>query len=176
MSQKRSYVHVPEAPATVPAVTCDPCSSGGRYRAGIQGGYTGWGGEGYTGYYPAARGDLRNQRSGPRKPLQGAGVGGFLRSGALGDGGGSQDHPSGPVGHPWYPPCPGTLIAASQPKGRELTSFPLKLVKTRKCHQKVVKRPVIVPILQNGSRKSPLDFLGFPYFTAFSHKELIGSF
>ena len=55
-------------------------------------------------------------------------------------------------------------------------TFPVKLVKTAMCHQNMLKRPVIVPILQNRSRKSPLDFLGFPFLPAFSHKELMGYF
>ena len=38
------------------------------------------------------------------------------------------------------------------------------------------KRPVIVPISQNGSEKSPLDFLRFPFLAAFSHKELMVPF
>ena len=60
---------------------CSRCggTGPGAWLGGYWGGYTGWVIPGYT--QPPARGepDLR-QRSGPRKPLQGAGVGG-LRAG-----------------------------------------------------------------------------------------------
>ena len=46
-------------------------------------------------------------------------------------------------------------------KGRDLTSFLRNLDKTAKCHQNVSKRPPLVPILQNGSVKSPLEILRF---------------
>ena len=53
-------------------------------------------------------------------------------------------------------------------------TFLVKLVKTAKCHQNMSKRPVLVPIFQNGSRKSPLKILRFPFSVAFSPKELMG--
>ena len=59
---------------------------------------------------------------------------------------------------------------------RELTSFPIKLVKTAKCRRKVSKRSTLVPISQNGVQKSPLGILRFPYLLAFSPKELMGHF
>ena len=52
----------------------------------------------------------------------------------------------------------------------------IKLVKTAKCHQNSSKRPVIVPIFKNGLGKSPLEFLGFLFWPAFSPKELMGHF
>ena len=75
-------------------------------------------------------------------------------------------------------PCRGLPVPGPcrDPPGRDLTSFPVKLVKTAKCHRKVSIRPVIVPNLKNGSIKSPLDFLRFPLYAAFSHKELMGRF
>ena len=83
-------------------------------------------------------------------------------------------HPCGarsvPLGPPWQGP------PLSSRRGRHLTSFPVKLVKTAKCHRKVSKRPILVPICQNGVQKSPLDFLGYSFSLAFSHKELMGSF
>ena len=86
------------------------------------------------------------------------------------------DHPSGPVGSLQAPPCHLPENAASWPIRRDSTSFSIKLVKTAECHQNMSKRPTLVPISQNGSRKSPLDILGFPISLAFSHKELMGMF
>ena len=88
----------------------------------------------------------------------------------------SGDHPAG-SGR--YSPAPGRglpVTSSSSGKGRDSTSFLIKLVKTAKCHQKVSKRPTLVPDFQNGSRKSPLDFLGNTFSPAFSHKELMGLF
>ena len=68
---------------------------------------------------------------------------------------------------------PGPL-PASWPIRRDSTSIPIKLVKTTKCHRKASKRPPVVPNSQNGSQKSPLEILGFPFSLAFSHKELMG--
>ena len=67
-------------------------------------------------------------------------------------------------------------MPASWPIWRELTSISRKLVKTAKCQPNMSKRPVIVPIIQNGVQKSPLDFLGFLFSVAFSHKELMVPF
>ena len=72
---------------------------------------------------------------------------------------------------PWGP---GSLVPPRSSKGRDSSTFPIKLVKTAKCHRKVFKRPVIVPVFQNGPQKSPLGFPGFPFSSAFSHKELMG--
>ena len=179
---KRSYVHVPVVP--YPAV--HDAQNGGAGRVGIpgvyQGGYTGWVIRGHIPSQPALLEEgpaavQRPQGAGPalgRVVRKQAGAG-RTRCSAGGDG--SQDHPAGPVGLPWSPPCPGTLrMPASGPYGRDLTSFPVKLVKTRECHRNITKRPVIVPILRNGSGKSPLDFLRFLFSVAFSHKELMVPF
>ena len=77
-----------------------------------------------------------------------------------------------PVG----PPCTGTLECRLLANKARFEVKPGNLVKTTKCHQKVCKRPALVPILQNGSQKSPLDFYRFPFLVAFSHKELMGLF
>ena len=78
---------------------------------------------------------------------------------------------------PCRPSGPAPLgLSLSSGKGRDSRSILIKLVKTAKCHRKVFKRPVIVPNLQNGLKKSPLDFPGFPFYVAFSHKELMGLF
>ena len=54
--------------------------------------------------------------------------------------------------------------------------FLIKLVKMTKCHQNMLKRPVIVPVCQNRVGKSPLEILRFPFLGAFSPKELMGHF
>ena len=41
---------------------------------------------------------------------------------------------------------------------------------------KSVNKACHAPYLQNGLQKSPLEILRFPYFVAFSHKELMGLF
>ena len=74
VSQKRSFVHVPVVPW--PGVVCGAGHERGVYgyrRVGT-GWYTGWviPGPGTTQRLgPAARGGLKNQRSGPRKPHRG---------------------------------------------------------------------------------------------------------
>ena len=123
----------------------------------------------------AARGDTCDSEAGPGSPSRGAGVGGH-RGRANGGPVRLPDHPAGPVGPPCGPPCLGPLEWPSWTKGRDSDLISIKLVKTAECHQKCAKRPVIVPIFKNGSQMSPLDFLGFPYYAAFSHKELMGRF
>ena len=84
-----------------------------------------------------------------------------------------------PAGPGRYSPAPGRGLPVSSPgsgRGRDSMPFPVKLVKTAKCHRNVMKRPVIVPKSQNGVQKSPLDFLGFTFWPAFSPKELMGHF
>ena len=103
-------------------------------------------------------------------------MGGYLSSGAHGDGGGTQTTPAGPGRSCARPSLSGSLIAALQPKGRDSTLISIKLVKMTKCHRNMSKRPSLVPNSQNGSRKSPLDFLRFYFSAAFSHKELLDHF
>ena len=177
-----SYVHVRGARDTV-FVPGTGMSTGGVwvpgwvYRVGILGVIPGC-----TTQPPRARAETstavqRPQGAGP--PLQGeggteAGAGRPLRDPYVQ----VRPHPT-PAGPGRYSPAPGRGLpgcSSSSWLGRHLRSFPRKLVKTRKCHQKVLKRPVIVPDLQNGSGKSPLDFLGFPILPAFSCKELMGLF
>ena len=164
----------PGGQVSPPAATSRGAVPGYR-RVGYQGGYTGVGTRvGVPGeYYPAARGEVQNQRSGPagscREPewwvLE------------LGRTWGRRRYPeptlrarSVHAGPPWFwvPYC--RLTA----KGRDSTSYSIKLVKTAKCQRKVMKRPVIVPNSQNDLRKSPLEIPGFPFCSAFSHKELMG--
>ena len=111
----------------------------------------------------------------PRKPCRGwSGWG--AGSGRTGDGGGhGQDHPAGPVGPASWPSLSFPLrMPPPGHRGRDSTSFTVKLVKTTKCRSNITKRPVIVPIFKNGSRMSPLEIPGFPLLLAFSHKELMG--
>ena len=88
-----------------PRSTTDACTTG--YSTGMGRGMApGTGirvgaGEGYTGTQPATAKRSMIQRSGPRKPLQGAGVGGIMHSAHWASG----DHPSGPVGTLRAPPC-----------------------------------------------------------------------
>ena len=55
----------------------------------------------------------------------------------------------------------GTLAVAA--KGRHFSIFSIKLVKTPKCHRKVLKRPVIVPISKTASESQLLKFQDFQF-------------
>ena len=150
-------------------------------RVGIQGGYTRVGTGRAIPVHPARCCEevpLAPSEAGPGSP-KGTGVGGVRDRGLQGTvfgGGDGYIPPSGPgqalQGLPWIYPW----NAASGPIRRDYMTFPIKLVKTVKCHQKVSKRPVIVPISQNRRGKSPLGILGFPFPLAFSRKELMGHF
>ena len=146
----------------------------GMVPGGYRGGYTGWVIRDPS-TQPArfARGDPCTAKRAPEAlqglewVVQGSDVQGTAAV--------SQVPPFGPGRSPAEPSLYlGPLIAALQPKGRELRSFPRKLVKTAKCHQNASKRPRLVPIFQNGSEKSPLGILRFPFWASFSHKELMG--
>ena len=116
-----------------------------------------------------------DSEAGPVAPARGAEW--VVRcSGRTGGRGRSQVPPYGP-GRPCWPPCTWDLgNARLLAIGRDLTSYSIKLDKTTKCHQNMSKRPPLVPIFQNGSRKSPLGIPRFPYSQAFSHKELMGHY
>ena len=61
--------------------------------------------------------------------------------------------------HPRWPSLGYTpWNAASWPIWRDLTTFPVKLVKTAECHRNSCKRPVIVPISKTGSKSRLLKF------------------
>ena len=120
--QKRPYVHVPEVPRCMrwvchgAGVRCRGVP-GWVYRVGTR--------EGIPGYYPAARGGSQIQRSGPRK-AHGAWSGWYLGAGRTryGDGGGTAlDHPPGPVGPPWGPPCPGPCKCRLSAKRARFQSY-----------------------------------------------------
>ena len=161
---------------------------GTRYQGevvGVQGctgpgGYTGWvyrvGVPGSTTQPPCAREEqAQPAKRAPDGPA-GAGSGWVGCSGRV-TGGGTAPRTtlrarSGTRTLPVLGPSECRLLAITA----RFHSYSRNLVKTAKCHQNVTKRPVIVPISQNGSRKSPLDFLGFTFWLAFSHKELMGHF
>ena len=92
-----------------------------------------------------------------------------------GDGGG--DGPSTTLrarSVPLGPPCTGTLqIAASWPIRRDLTSFFYKVSQNGEVSSEKCEKACHSPHIQNGSRKSPLEIPGFPFWPAFSHKELM---
>ena len=111
------------------------------------------------------RGAHPDSGAGPGSPA-GAGVGGQGGRGLQGLGtaaGTAISPPSGPGQALQAFPgiCPQN--AALQPKGRDLTSFPIKLVKTAKCRRNMSIRPVIVPISKTGSRSHLLNFLDFHF-------------
>ena len=96
-TSKRSYVHVPGAP--------HHAVEGGLYTGGYRGGV--WLGGYWEGLYRGSTQPLREvpyQRSGPRKPQHGAGVGGYGAGIPLGTVGGTA---------PGYPPSgPGRSLQA----------------------------------------------------------------
>ena len=132
----------------------------GAVRVGILGGYTGWV---IPGYYRHARSSTRKVLPPAERapePLQGV------------EWVGGRAVPAGPSGAPAHPlptpPGPGRSLQAlpgrgwaPRAKGRDSTSFLGNLVKTAKCHQKVLKRPLIVPILKTGSEYHLLNFSDF---------------
>ena len=148
----------------------------GGYRVGILGGYTGWVyGWVLQEYYPATAlsppADQRPEGAGPRSAGVGRKQGGRpLRVPYPG----AHPAPVPPTPAPLGLPGPASLYRdLLAGKGRDSWTFPEKLVKTTKCHRRTSKRPVIVPIFQNASRKSPLEIPRFPFSAAFSHKELM---
>ena len=118
---------------------------------------------GNTGYPATARQGAEPVTSGagPGSPLQGDWSGWVTGAGTV---------PS--ACHPAVRPSPRTthsgpcrpsgarsaVLGLSSGKRRDSTSFPVKLVKTPKCRQKVSKRPVMLPILKTGSESHLLKF------------------
>ena len=124
---------------------------------------------------PMPEESARHSGAGPVGPA-GAGVGGVWCSDVTVGGDGSWYHPPGPVGPHGPSLYQDPRNAHLQPKGRDSMTFTRKLVKTTKCRHNMSKRPVIVPIFQNGLQKSALEILRFPFPAAFSPKELMGLF
>ena len=134
------------------------------------GGCTGWvwGLGGYRvgaipGYYPATARRSLYSEAGPGSP-GGAGVGGTGAGRATGTAAGrSCTHPAGPVGQapPALPGAGPCRLPPPGPKRRDLTSFPVKLVKRTECHRKVSRRPPIVPISKTVPESRLLIFSDF---------------
>ena len=143
------------------------CSTGGPgrgctgrvwYQGGYTGGYTGWVIRGHPARSQTARGANPDSGAGPGTSLQGRWSGWSGCSGRTGTVSApelpgttlrARSVPPGPL------PVPGTSPRA---KGRHFGTFPGNLVKTGKCHRKVIKRPLIVPIYKTGSRIHLLKF------------------
>ena len=143
---------------------------------GIQGGYTGWVAGGlYRGYYPAARGEVLRQRSGPGRPCRGL----EWWSQELGRTRGrrrSQNPPFGPGQDHAGPSLvlgPDCRLTA---KGATFDLILHKVSQNDEVSPKSVHEASHSPYSQNGLRKSPLGFLRFPLLLAFSGKELMGLF
>ena len=90
---------------------------------------------------------------------------------------GPRYHPSGPVGSLLDPPCTWVLgIAASWPIRARYHLIYYKVSQNAEVSPKYVEKAYHSPCFTFSVQKSPLDFLGFPFSTAFSHKELMGRF
>ena len=146
-------------PCTRTVVRGGACGAGG-YQVGVPGWvYRVGTREGYTGTYPACSREVPQPEPAKRAPEAPQGlewVGSGVRWDRRLDG-----HPPtlrARSVHPVALPGGYPRIAASWPIGRDSTSFTVKLVKTGKCRHNVSKRPVIVPISQNGSESHLLEF------------------
>ena len=112
------------------------------------------------------------QRSGPRKPLAGAGVGGTCCSAPC-----VRPPPFGPGRHPPVGTSLGTpRKPASGPITARFQVISQKLSQNRVVSPEMSEKASHSPYFQNGSEKSPLEILRFPFSRAFSHKELLGHF
>ena len=140
-------------------------------RVGGPGGYTG----GSTTQPPGARKEVPYQRSGPRRTLQGSGVGGY----GTGCVRAARTTTPAPLGLPGPLRCPGTsprAKAASWPIRARIEVIYLKVSQNREVSPKYIEKASHSPYFQNGSQKSPLEILRFPFRPAFSHKELMVAF
>ena len=163
--------------------TCSTARRTGA-RAGPGDGYTGgyWGGyTGPGGVLPSHRApgsSTQNQRSGPRKPNRGLEwvgsgcwdrplrVSRYVRPIPL-------PTPAGP-GRSCRPSLAGDWPSSS--KRARFQSIFSKVSQKDEVSSKKCQKACHSPYSQNGAQKSPLDFLRFPYLTAFSPKELMGLF
>ena len=148
------------------------CTGGVWDRVGIREGVPGGL---YRGTTHPPREEALVQRSGPRRPCRGRSgwYQGWTRDRRL-DG---LLHPPlrGPVA-PWAPWCRTPRIAASWPIKARFHVISYKVSQNRQVSPKSVQKAYHSPCFQNEAKKSPLDFLRFPVFPAFSHKELMGRF
>ena len=141
--------------------------TGGVYRVGNTGGL-------YR--YPATLlEETHGQRSGPRRPCRGRSGWSMGRTyrGRRRDG---HSPPCGPGRHP-----AGTSLGI--PSECRLTAnrarihqYFSKVSQKAEVSPKNVEKACHSPCFQNVLEKSPLDFLGFTFSAAFSHKELMGHF
>ena len=149
----------------------------GSGRVGTTGVGYGWGvqGRAIPVPHPAARGEVRSQRSGPGRPCKGLEWWGSELGRA----------------RPWYHPLR-TLqvlrgpLRCTRPSPRaNAASWPIKARLTSK-YCKVSQNGIVSPeydekashspYIQNASQKSALEILRFPFCSAFSPKELMGRF
>ena len=130
------------------------------YRVGIQGCTT----------QPLREGS--RQRSGPRRLLQGAGVGG-LEPGIPQY---ARTHPCGARSALWASLVLPGPVAASWPIRARFDLNSHVYCQNDEVSPKSVHKAYRSPYFQNGLQISPLDFLGFPYLLAFSPKELMVPF
>ena len=133
---------------------------------GIPGGYPGWvygwvGGRGYTGTQPhcSRRVQIPAERApeAPARGLEWVGIWSRTYRGL----GGSRTTPAGPGRSLRALPVLDPWNARSWPIRRDFTTFPVKLVKTGKCHLNSSIRPVIVPIFKTASKSRLLIFSDF---------------
>ena len=90
---------------------------------------------------------------------------------------GSWRPPSGPGRSTLWPSLsPGPSECRLWANRARIDYILLKVSQNRIVSPEFVEKACHSPYSQNGSGKSALDFLGFPYSTAFSHKELMGHF
>ena len=129
-------------------------------------------------YYPAARGAVPDQRSGPRKACRAwsGWVWGCGRTRDTGTAAGTVR----PTLRARSVPCRPSLVfpqnAASWPIRARFHLNSTKLSQNGQVSLKYVEKACNSPCFQNGPGKSPLGILGFPFYLAFSHKELMGHF
>ena len=153
---------------------------GGATRGVRQGGYTGWvyrvgTGEGNTGTPSQLLSGGMFQRSGPRKALQGPGVGGNMLQ---------RPWTSGPTSRAGWPgrshAGPSLVLLeqnpASWPIRARFRSILLKVSQNGQVSPKITEKACHSPCFQNAVGKSTLEILRFRVFPAFSHKELMGHF
>ena len=145
------------------------------------GGYTGWVIPGYTALRQRCSRSPPHRRpatAGSGPPLQGEVVGSRWGGRAYWGTGGAGPAPtlrarSVPVGPPW---CRTRLFPPSQPITARFHLISHKVSQNHEVSPKSVHKAYHSPCFQNGLRKSPLQFLRFPYSLAFSPKELMGHF
>ena len=153
----------------------------GPHRAVYGAGYgTGWvyrvgNTRGVLPSHPAPREEDPDSGAGPGQPCRGWEWVVWVWTRVPG-GGWSCTHPAGPVAHPWAPWRRTALTAASWPIRARFHLISYKVSQNLRVSPKYVQKACVSPCFQNGSQKSPLDFPGFLFLLAFSHKELMGLF